>query len=290
MKTDLKRIKNATTNRVLLVVALIMMGTLSISAEAFYYTYEGKELKYEISSESTCYVCMQSVSGDIIIPEFAEYNGVEYAVTSIGKMAFAWCSSLTSVIIGNSVTLIDEFAFSYCSSLTSVTIGNSVTSIGNMAFIDCSSLTSVTIGNSVTSIGVGAFQGCSGMISMTIPNSVTSIGSSAFCLCSSLTEVYYSSTDPIVGVADIFSDFSYSDATLFVTEEAIEKCKAIDPWMNFENIQAYDFSGVEVINGVDTKTVVGRCNLSGSPVDDSYKGVVIMRYSDGSVQKKIQNL
>ena len=61
------------------------------------------------------------------------------------------------VIIGDSVTSIGKVAFRRCHSLTSVTIGNRVTSIGNEAFQNCSSLTSVTIPNSVTTIGDEAF-------------------------------------------------------------------------------------------------------------------------------------
>lgn len=43
--------------------------------------------------------------------------------------------------IPSSVTSIDDLAFAGCSSLTSVTIPNSVTSIGNNAFRNCSNLT-----------------------------------------------------------------------------------------------------------------------------------------------------
>ena len=98
----------------------------------------------------------------------------------IGDGAFAWCPSLTSVTIPNSVTSIGERAFNSCRSFTSITIPNSVTSIGNRAFGDCSTLTSVTIPNSVTSIGEGAFGDCSALTSVTIGNSVTSIGEGAF--------------------------------------------------------------------------------------------------------------
>ncbi len=109
-------------------------------------------------------------SGEIIIPETVTYNGIAYSVTSIGYGAFA-----------------------YCSSLTSVTIGNSVTSIGNRAFEKCSSLTSITIPNSVTSIGEYAFRRSS-LFSITIPNNVTSIGTLAFD-CSSLTSVVWNATN-----------------------------------------------------------------------------------------------
>ena len=109
--------------------------------------------------------------------------------TTIGNNAFQYCTSLTSVTIGNSVTNIGVRAFATCTSLTSVTIPNSVTSIGGYAFGGCTSLTSVTIGNSVTSIEGQVFQSCTSLTSVTIPNSVTSIGDRAFQDCTSLTSV-----------------------------------------------------------------------------------------------------
>ena len=116
------------------------------------------------------------------------------SVTSIGGLAFYYCTSLMSVTIGNSVTSIGGLAFSSCTSLTSVTIPDSVTSIGQAAFYRCTSLASVTIGNSVTSIGGWVFFCCYSMTSVTIPDSVTSIGENAFYRCTSLADVYYNGT------------------------------------------------------------------------------------------------
>ena len=110
-------------------------------------------------------------------------------LTTIGDRAFEWCSSLTSVTIGDSVTTIGDMAFHGCESLTSITIGDSVTTIGDGAFSYCDSLTSVTIPDSVTMIGNYAFYGCSSLTSVTIPDSVTTIGDSAFAFCESLTSV-----------------------------------------------------------------------------------------------------
>ncbi len=86
---------------------------------------------------------------------------------------------------------IGNYAFAYCSSLTSITIPDSVTSIGDSAFCVCTALTSITIPDSVTSIGSSAFSSCSSLTKVTIPNSVTSIGDSAFSNCNDITSVYY---------------------------------------------------------------------------------------------------
>ena len=118
---------------------------------------------------------------------------------------FRGCSSLTSVVIPNSVTTIGSSAFQDCSSLTSVVIPNSVTTIRDWAFEGCSSLTSITIPNSVTSISRGVFFGCSRLSSVVIPNSVTTIEKKAFAYCTGLTSIYIPESITSIG-EDAFSD------------------------------------------------------------------------------------
>ena len=123
--------------------------------------------------------------------QITHFEEFEYfiGVTTIGRRAFKFCSSLTSINIPNSVTSIGNEAFSSCLRLTSINIPNSVTSIGDSAFKFCSSLTSINIPNSVTSIGYSAFQSCLSLTSINIPSSVTSINQSTFSGCSSLTSI-----------------------------------------------------------------------------------------------------
>ena len=204
--------------------ALFLSLAVLLSLPMLAVEVEIDEINYELVSKlKQATVIKKSsgeYSGEVVIPESVEYDGIAYVVTSIGDDAFEYCSGLTSVTIPNSVTSIGYEAFCRCSGLTSVTIpnsvmnieygafwdcsgltsvtiGNSVTSIGYYAFADCSGLTSVTIPNSVTSIGFGAFDGCSGLTSVTIPNSVTSIGGEAFSRCHGLTSIVVKDGNPV---------------------------------------------------------------------------------------------
>ena len=141
------------------------------------------------TGEATVNDADESISGDVEIPGTIEVEGKEYAVTSIGNVAFSGCSSLTEITIPEGVTSIGDGAFSYCYGLTQITIPEGVTSIGNVAFSVCSSLTEVAIPEGVTSIGDGAFNACSSLTQITIPEGVTSIGDLAFSGCSSLTQI-----------------------------------------------------------------------------------------------------
>ena len=152
---------------------------------------------------------------------------------SLHYSTFAGCSSLTNIIIPDSVTIIGLEAFSGCSSLTNIVIPDSVTKIGNRLFKDCSSLTSIDIPGNVTEIGSGMFNGCSNLTSIKVaPNnrrydsrdncnaiietiddsiivgckttgisdSVTSIGGYAFSGCTELTSV--SIPDSVTRIGD----------------------------------------------------------------------------------------
>ena len=199
----------------------------------------------------------------------------------IADSAFGYCSGLTSITIPNSVTSIGIYAFENCSGLTSITIPNSVTNIGYAAFSGCQGLTSVTIGDSVTSIGEKAFSGCEGLTSITIPNSVTSIGTRAFFGCSGMTSVTSCIENPFVIDPWVFfiSNYTRSNATLYVPIGTSDKYKSTDGWKYFKNIVEIEIDGIEGVTVGDSNSSNSEnapmYNLSGQRVGKNYKGIVI---------------
>lgn len=125
-------------------------------------------------------------AGPLDIPASVNYEGSEYAVTTIGESAFLYCFYLTSLSLPNTITTIEASAFSYCQGFTGdIVIPNSVTSVGYGAFQHCYGFNGdLTIGSSVTEIGDYAFNSCNGMTgTLYIPSGVQSLGGNSFGYC-----------------------------------------------------------------------------------------------------------
>ena len=146
------------------------------------------DLTYGISNDKVIITdCNENASGELIIPATIE----GYPVTSIVSSAFAGCTSLTSVVLPDSVTDVGTSVFNNCTSLTSVTIGKGVTKIGDWMFSGCSSLTMVTIPDSVYKIGESAFAFCRSLEQVICGNGLAYVGASAFEDCINLSQITF---------------------------------------------------------------------------------------------------
>lgn len=110
-------------------------------------------------------------------------------LTEIGDGAFTGAPELKEISIPN-VTSIGANAFNGCSILTKVETGNDLVSIGEGAFRDCVKLAQFnTTGSKLVTIGKDAFANCTELFRFTLPETVTAVGDGAFTNCIGLIEV-----------------------------------------------------------------------------------------------------
>ena len=196
-------------------------------------------------------------------------------------------SKVTEMSVPNGVTTINNYAFAFCTSIISVILPSSVTSIGVQAFCNCSSLIDVKIPNSVVSIGADAFTGarnisydgnatgspwgashvnayadgvlvfndstktnllaCSTNATgdIIIPNSVTNIGNGAFKNCNRIKSIYIGNNVTEIG-ANAFNACS-SLKTITIPNSVI----------SIGNSAFYDCSGITSITIPGSVTSIG---------------------------------
>lgn len=94
---------------------------------------------------ASCIGAVKKTISSVTIPQKAAYQGKEYRVVQISRYAFAACSKLKTVTIGNSVTDIGEGAFYHCSNLQKAVIGKNVKKMGRFAFAYCPKLKKIQI-------------------------------------------------------------------------------------------------------------------------------------------------
>ncbi len=199
-------------------------------------TTEGLSYVYEASSNSYALSGYPGTETELYLP--SEYEGKP--VTTIRPFAFRGLSSLTSVVVPDSVTTIGAGAFSGCSALESISlpfIGGRQDAVsasestlfgyifGAESYDDAvaivqyygattfatyyipASLRTVEISDG--NVFYGAFYGCAKLTSVTLPSTATSVGDDAFYGCAALTSLAVPSAVTTIG------------------EEAFMKCAAL---------------------------------------------------------------
>ena len=228
--------------------------------------------------ETTSEIRYTSSDGDIINPnnihvlnveilsnEYVDGEGViTFAgeLTTIGKEAFYFRPSLTSITIPDSVTTIGDLAFASCYNLTGVTIPNSVTEMGIGAFAMCDNLkkfngkfaedegrclivdgvlnsfaigcdvAEYTIPDSVTTIGDFTFAYCYNLTSVTIGDNVTTIGQQAFYECNKLTSVAFGNGVTTIGNSafswcESLTSVTIPDSVMTIGNSAFYRCNSL---------------------------------------------------------------
>ena len=180
--------------------------------------------------------------------------------------AFSGCTTLTSVLIPDTVVSIGEDAFTGCSGLADengfviirdvlygyfgntadVVIPDVVAVVGSGAFYNNDDVKSVTIPDSVTSLGRSVFMECYGLTNVTIGAGITNIEYGTFCRCSSLENVTI--PDGVTSIGDYafkgcsgLTSVTIPDSVMNMGQEAFRDCSGL--------MEIKIGSGVEVLPG-----------------------------------------
>ena len=114
-------------------------------------------------------------TGDIVVPDTVEMDGIKFAVTTIDDGAFSR-ARLTSLKLPKTLKKIGDWAFQQTSGLKTFNIPETVTSIGESAFRELPDLTRIHIPASVEVMEDHAIGGCPLLESITIDEGNTHYG------------------------------------------------------------------------------------------------------------------
>lgn len=221
------------------------------------------------------------------------------------------------MIIPNSVKYIGANAFSYCENLTTLFIESSDKNL----FLDINSfrntqITNLTVGrNLLDADGSDLFNlsdwGLTKISNLTILDNIGKIDflfrNDDSYLPQTLTTLtigenntdYPSNLSSYKSLKTItlkdrtpqrcpeFTNLQFENIKVYVPEGSLNSYQNADGWKNFWNLSDSDESRINEIISDAIKTEVARYDLQGRQVSADYRGLIIVCYSDGSIEKVI---
>lgn len=246
------------------------------------------------------------------------------SVTEIDASAFADCSNLTAVNIPNSVIWIGAGAFYNCSQLSQVIFEKGEKELFlqfrggyQEMFSEDEILTDITIGRNIRiqrnnnnnvwegfrdKLNLEYITNLTFLDDVNIENFFTyndysgtlvnlTIGKNVANYPYSLEQYSNLQTitlkDPVPQRCPKFVTKQYTDMIIYVPKGSLSAYQNAYGWENFWDIREGEYSGIEDTAVTPAKTEVGRYDLQGRKVGEDYRGMVIVRFSDGSVKKTI---
>lgn len=143
---------------------------------------------------------------------------ISSSIGRLGTSAFE-ATSLTNVVIPDTVEQVDPAVFQNCTSLVSVKLPEGLSEIDQYMFANCIRLQYVDMPDSITKINIYAFHNCTSLTSLALPKGLTSLSVGCFEKCINLQRVVVPPSvisfpkDDDVGV---YNPFKYSPVTVYV--------------------------------------------------------------------------
>lgn len=244
---------------------ILFLSSINCLSAAYYTDPTGLQYTLNEQSKTAILSNAENFEGtELSVPEKFTYQSIQYIVTEIGKNAFIYTPSVTSIQIPNSVQTIQTQAFYNCKTLQTVNIPSSVSSIGDYAFMGCEKLQSIVLPGSLNTLGIGLFSGCASLNSavlptnllsiptnlfdgcvalatITLPTSLTSLGNYAFNDCTSLKSIVIPEGITTLGDYTFYGCTSLEYVTIPSTLTATG-VKTFDRCLNLKKVEISDIS------------------------------------------------
>lgn len=212
-----------------LFTALLLLLGVSVSAHDFevdgiyYNVIDSVNNTVEVTYQGEKWDSYDEYSGQVVIPETVNCNGITYKVTEIGAYAFCRSQNLTNVTVPLGVTTVNEYAFFRCDGLKSVDLPSSVTTIQEFSFYGCNGIKNMIFAEGLKVIEQQAFSYSENLTTVELPASLDSLGLRAFSPCTSLSEITIKSDNPEVYhfYNDPFYNIAYGAVMYYPNDEML---------------------------------------------------------------------
>ena len=244
----------------------------SINIEAYDFEEQTVEDDPNIPNE----ICYTTTNGKIVTPYRNDFganiishtyeNGrgvitFDKDVKYIGYSVFNNCTTLSSIVIPNSVTHIDKYVFYNCSKLSDITLSNRLKFIDERAFCNCTSITDITLPNSVGTINYGVFYNCTNLENINLSENLREIGEYAFYNCQALKSLNFTKNITLIKRFAFYKcsnleNITFADGShlIEIGESAFEKCVNLKDFtipLRTTTIGKYAFSGCNSLTHID---------------------------------------
>ena len=221
---------------------------------------------------------------------------------SIGEQVFCRCDKLTSLHIPASVNEISVGGFSGNAIFSNYAMKEFTVDPANETYkavdgiiytkdgskiISCPTAYEFSEGKLVVPEGVKeistyAFHTCLYITDITLPSSLETLGHGAFASSANVMKLTCNAVTPpaVSGYGTPFGGFNTEVCELWVPEGSEQAYREAEYWSDFTIVQV---SGVDKVAA--DRRIVERYDISGRVVDETAKGLQIVKYDDGTVDK-----
>lgn len=185
----------------------------------------------------------------------SNYRG--QAVSGVGSNAFYGNTTITSVIVPETILAIGADAFGYCTNLSEVHLPTSLLGISNNAFEYCLALTEIDLPSNLTTIGNQAFQYCQSLERIVLPDAVVQIGSQVYMGCIAVDSIQIGAGLKFIGSAPFYGTMACSsltvsaDNTYFSTDGIGLYYRIDESVLEGESLTTYRYNGILYIRGTN---------------------------------------